>query len=471
MIRRMPGMLLALMLAAAQAGTAPLATEIARITTDECVSVHADGEPWSECGVQAVAMNEDLSRILTVGSAGLIQLWDGSGREIRRIDWPDQPGGAHGFPDGRALIVGGTGIAVNHYNQLLLLDLSDGRTLVQRVVTDAMTLDDFRAAGNRVFVQISDRAWQRHTKELRLSDGSLIDAPGVDFMRFGRGYWVAGGAGPFTVHRADGTSFESPRLCQPLDARYCTSRLPEERSLHVLDIRSGSWRSFDLGHDADRFTIVHPVAAGDRLYALVCGRATGEGQPCSLRDLEASRDIHQLTANVLGAIGTLDELGRPEVQVQSHPSSGARVELRRIGADGSVRIVSPDEWRWRDVPGGRRLDALGETESLLRERSGAAVARFPFPPATCGTHRLTAFANCRISPDGARCWSRGTSRSPASRKAGARCSSSMQCGRCADAQSCFACGSAAGGGAADKDQRMTSVLVSATGAPFASCAG
>ncbi|HYJ31365.1 MAG TPA: hypothetical protein VEW25_13630 [Allosphingosinicella sp.] len=393
---------IALTLAAAQAEAPPMATRIARITTDECVSVHLHEEPWSECGVQAVATNADLSRILTVGSAGVIQLWDGSGREIRRIDWPDQPGGAHGFPDGRALIVGTTGIAVNHSNQLLLIDIADGRTLVQRTVAEAMTLDEFRVAGDRVFVQMSDRGWQRRTRELGLADGSLADAPGVDFMRFGQGYWVAGGAAPFTVHRADGTSFASPRPCQPHDARFCTSRLPDERSLHVLDVRSGAWRSFDLGRDTDGATIVHPAAAGERMFALVCSRAIAGGQPCAVRDLEAGRDVHAFVAFVLRASGALDEQGRPEVRVEMRPPSGGPAELRSIAADGSFRTVTLQERRSLEVPGGRRLVAAGERESLLRDRDGAPVARFPFSYAACGIHWLTELASCRVTPDGSR---------------------------------------------------------------------
>jgi hypothetical protein len=395
-------LLIALTLAAAQAEAAPLATQIARITTAECVSVHLHDEPRSECGVQAVATNADLSRILTVGSAGLIQLWDGSGREIRRIDWPDQPGGAHGFPDGRALAVGNTGIAVNHYNQLLLIDMSDGRTMVQRTVAEVMTLDEFRVAGGRVFVQISDRQWRRRTHELNLADGSLADAPDVDFMRFGQGYWVAGGAAPFIVHRADGTSFESPRPCQPHDARYCTSRLPDERSIHVLDVRTGVWRSFDLGRDVDQSTIVHPAAAGERLFAVICSRAIAGGQPCAVRDLETGRDIDRFVAYVLRASGARDEQGRPEVMVELRPASGGPAELRTIAADGSVRSIALQERRRLDVPGGRLLVAAGEAESLLLDRGGTPVARFPFSYAVCGIHWLTELANCRVTPDGSR---------------------------------------------------------------------
>ncbi|GEM73590.1 hypothetical protein SAQ01S_33560 [Sphingomonas aquatilis NBRC 16722] len=161
-------------------------------------------------------MNEDGSRVLTVSSAGLVQLWDGNGRELRRIDWPDQPSGASGYPDGRAAIAGKFGVVVVHQNQVLVIDVTSGETLAQRVV-DAMMVDDLRKVErDRVFAAIKARDWSGGAREITLPGGELVEVPGLtDLMRLGPSYWMAGSRAPFTLHRIGGVpaTRSSERSC------------------------------------------------------------------------------------------------------------------------------------------------------------------------------------------------------------------------------------------------------------------
>src|SRR5687767_2237629 len=178
--------MIAIGIAAALAGTAPPAAQdvpaakaLWSISSGDCVSVHADGEPWDECGFQAYAINHDGSRVLTVSATGIIQLWDGSGREIRRIDWPDQPSGASGYPSGRAIISGNIGVAVAHQNQVAVLDLETGTILAQRVAEEMMVLEELRFDGDRLFVSGNDREWELGLREIALPGGEIRPVPGT----------------------------------------------------------------------------------------------------------------------------------------------------------------------------------------------------------------------------------------------------------------------------------------------------
>lgn len=402
---------LSLAAAGAQAEPAPLAVQVGALASDDCVGVDADGPSWDQCGFQRFAVSADASRILTVGSAGTVQLWDGEGRELRRIVWRDESGGASGWPNGEALILdgdggnGAIGVVVVHSNQLLLLDLADGRTIAQRAFPDIMTIKNLRVVGNRVFAEVQGRDWRSGVRELLIPDGAFGDAAIGDARRIGPGYWVEGGGGPFTVRRADGTSFASPRPCMPLDARFCTDRRIGESAIHVLDVVSGNWRRFDLGRPTDEHTIVDAAAAGDWLFAVVCGRAGAamRGRPCIVRDLAAGRDIDSLAgAGVRVVAAGVDEGGRPEARLIVLRGAGLPVEERRIGADGAVRAVAADAAVRLPVPGGGFLVPAGERESLFLAADGRARARFPFPAGTCG-NTLTGWSGaCRVAPGGAR---------------------------------------------------------------------
>lgn len=393
---------IALLAATPAAAQAPEARALWTISSTDCASVNTDGPSWDECGFQAIAVSDDLSRILTVSSTDTIQLWDGDGQEVRRVRWFDQPGGASGWPNGHAAIVGSLGVAVNHSNQLIILDLRDGRTIVQRLVPEVMSLREFRRGGERVFVQVYDREWNTRVRELILPSGELRKAPGVDFWRFGQGWWIGGERAPFTVHRADGTSFETPRACGPVDARYCSQREIAGRELRVLDIASGSWRTFDVGRKLDEYGLAHLAPAGERLFAVVCaGRPPyPRGQDCAVRDLEAGRDIYRFEGSSARAKGVVDEAGRPQVWFMASDSATGERRLHIVSEDGTARLVEAGALSRVPVPGGGAIvPADAESESLFLDSSGHAVARLPFPARYCGSLWDGWSGGCRISAD------------------------------------------------------------------------
>lgn len=213
----------------------PAAAALWTISSDDCVSVHADGEPWDECGFQAFAMNADGSRLLTVSAEGVVQLWDGDGRELRRLDWTDERGGASGYPSGRAAILGNTGIAIVHHNQLLLIDIADGREIVRRRF-DLMTVQLRVVGGARLFAEVRDRDWAMGGREIDLATGDLSDIGEINLMRVGPSYWVTGGTPRGVVHRVGAPDLAIERSCMPVDARYCTWRDIPGHAVHVLDI-------------------------------------------------------------------------------------------------------------------------------------------------------------------------------------------------------------------------------------------
>jgi hypothetical protein len=150
-MRRLATLVAFALLAAAPAfghAETPTVAPLWTIRSPDCIGVDGDGEPWQECGFQAYDMNADGSRVITVSTLGTIQLWDGAdGREIRRVDWTDRPGGAGGFPNGKAMILGDVAAVIVHQNQLILLNLADGSTRSQTVM-DIMALDRIRRFGD-----------------------------------------------------------------------------------------------------------------------------------------------------------------------------------------------------------------------------------------------------------------------------------------------------------------------------------
>lgn len=155
----------------------PAAQALWTIRNDDCQSVDADGEPWRECGFQAHDMNADGSRVLTLSVSGSVQLWDGGGKQIARIDWQDEAGGASGFPSGELRIVGKLGVAVVHQNQLLIVDLNDGR-VVSRLVLPLMLARDLRPtpAGTLLATTYS-KDWRLGVIEISLPGGETRPLP------------------------------------------------------------------------------------------------------------------------------------------------------------------------------------------------------------------------------------------------------------------------------------------------------
>lgn len=377
------------------------------ISSADCVGVHADGEPWSECGFQTWDMNADGSRILTISTSGTIQLWDGTdGRELRRIDWPDDPGGASGQPSTQAMFVGGFAVAITHHNQLLVLDPADGRERA-RAVLDIMRVHALKRLGDRVFVDYRTRSWDNRAGEIDLATGALRDVHGLaDLHRLGPTYWVEGSQPPFIIHtpgRAP-SQVRTERSCMPFDEFVCTWRDIPGRQLHVFEVGLGRWRSFDLGRVLDAYTSADFILAGPRPYALICGRSEGGSgrRPCTLRDLADGRDIHRFTALSAHAAGALDGEGRPEVRIAISTGHGGQGETVRVAMDGTVRRIAQSLQMHLRAPGDRMLlPDWSPGTSLLVDAAGRTVARLAFAPNSCGVAWVSGFG-CPATADGRR---------------------------------------------------------------------
>ena len=354
------------------------------ITAEGCVGVHTDGEPWQECGFQSFAVNADASRILTVSVMNVIQLWDGEGRELRRIDWPDQPGGASGFPTARTAIVGNLGVTVVHQNQLAIIDISDGTILQQRIV-GVMLIDDLRPYGDRIFAETRSRTWETGLIAISLPSGEVESIP--DFrnsIRFGAGYYVTGDDAPYTIHFADGRPpLQSPRLCLPHTAEFCAWHDVGERTIHVLDLRDGRWMTYDTGRVLDGHAMVHLHSAGGRPYAMLCERRGELVRDCSIIDLEARQELHRFPSDEWRVDVGADERGLPEFRFRVHtdPSRhGGQRSIRGVAVDGRVREIDPTgRVRFGATDGLMLLpEGSGET-SILVEPNGRQLGRLPFP--------------------------------------------------------------------------------------------
>lgn len=377
------------------------------ISSADCVGVHADGEPWRQCGFQSWDMNADGSRILTVSTGGTVQLWDGAdGREIRRIDWPDGPGGASGHPSAQAMFVGGVALAYIHHNQLLILDPADGRERV-RGALPVMTIHAMKRLGDRVFVDYRNRNWDSGAGEIDLRSGTLGPVRGLaNLDRMGPNHWVEGTRPPFIIHmpgRAP-SQIRSERSCMPFDANVCVWRDIPGRALHIFEVGVGRWRTFDLGQVHDGYTAVDFVLAGNRPYALICGRARDSGgqRPCTLRDLADGRDVHHFIALHARAVGAVDGEGRPEVRIAMGTEIAGRGETIRIAADGTVRRVAQSLQMSLRTPGnGMLLPDWSPETSLLVDAAGRTVARLAFAPNSCGVAWVSGFS-CPATTDGRR---------------------------------------------------------------------
>jgi|GEM_PF-4499350 len=405
-MKRLVASIALLLAASAEAQAPPEARALWSISSDDCVSVNADGPSWNECGFQAFDMNAEGTRVLTVSSGGTVQLWDAEGRELRKIEWGDQPGGASGWPDGRAVIVGNLGLAIVHYNQLLVLDLSDGRTLTQRVV-NLMTINDPRRVGERVLVETNDRQWRYGAHEILLPSAEIRPLGDQGLGRVGPTYWVSGSRAPFTLHRVAPDPAEIPleRSCMPVDARYCQWRDIPGRDFHVFDVPVGRWHSFDMGGVLDEYTFVDLVPLAGRLFATVCGRAPHHSRPrpCSIRDLAAGTDVYRFEADNQKTLPGVDEQGRPEFRLALRFSWPQRAEDRRVSLDGVARIIDSGGRANLAPPGGGLvIPAIAGDASMLLDAAGRPVALLPFRAQTCGNGWPTWTEFCRFSADGRR---------------------------------------------------------------------
>lgn len=406
--RALAGLTAALLaLGAVAAAAQEPATPLWSITSDDCASVHADGEPWDECGFQSFAANADLSRVLTASALGVVQLWDGEGRELRRFHWPDDAAsGATGFPNARLVIIGGTGVVVVHQNQLLVIDLADGRERLRRTL-DVMMVRELRRVGERrLFAEISDREWRTQAREIDLATGDLTPIGTDHLTQVTQAYWLTHDAGGSWLHRDALPDVRLERSCMPAGPRYCIWTDRPGRSIHVLDVPAARWSRLDFDRPLNEFTMTEVVDANGTLLASACwlDRTVNPSRyDCALRDFASGREIARLTADSTPrGIGGVDEQGRPEFRV-TRPTNLSSREQIRIGMDGVVRMIEPSGRASLLAPGGGMiLPGAGRGDSILVSASGQAVARLPFPAQVCGNGWPGWSFPCPVSPDGSR---------------------------------------------------------------------
>lgn len=394
----------------AAAQQAPLAKALWSISSGDCVSVHADGEPWDECGFQAYAINHDGSRVLTVSATGIIQLWDGTGREIRRLDWPDQPSGASGYPTGRVIISGNRGVAITHQNQIAVFDLEAGTVLSKHVADEMMLLDELRFDGERLFVRGKDREWKLGIREIALSGGELRPVPGTSgwtaIEAIGPTVWLTGSKAPFKLHASRPSGIAKDRIwtCVPVEGRFCFRSDIEGRYLHAVDVsKGGGGRSLDSGRVLTQFDSPYfTVAAGHPLVVL-CKPSPGYGKlrDCSILDLISGKAVHDFKNDNLRVFGAADQEGRPEVRLALFQGD-RKHEHRRVGLDGRMQVVDAKGRSNLLAPGGGLILPLDETSSLFVDARGRAAARLPFASQSCGNGWPDWAGGCRFSADGRR---------------------------------------------------------------------
>ncbi len=385
----------------------PRAVEAFTLSNDDCVSVHADGDPWSECGFQSFAVSPDGTRVLTVSARGTTQLWNERGEEIRKVVWSDQPGGASGYPDGRTLIFGQYAIAVVHQNQTVVLDLASGEILAQNA-TDAMLIDELRPGTvNSALVGFMLWDWHgRRAAELSLPDGQLQEVENLDDLRrAGPGYWVSGRQAPFTLHRPDRTPTELSleRSCMPINERYCSWRDIPGQSVHVLSIETGEWSSFDLGRIFSGQESIEVVPAGDTLFAVICGRAiyyVPTIKPCSIRNLREGGELHQFQATRYRTAGFVSSSGLAEIRLTIQ--TGDEWRTITVTEDGNAYTLAEDEGAWLGSPDGNLLVSRGDDQSALTTPRGEELVQFPFSARSCGIGWPNWSTQCRIAANGRR---------------------------------------------------------------------
>ncbi|HEX8127094.1 MAG TPA: hypothetical protein VF548_16080 [Allosphingosinicella sp.] len=398
------------MVAPAAAREAPLAKALWSISSADCVSVHADGDPWDICGFQAYAMNADGSRVLTVSATGVIQLWDGGGREIRRVDWPDHPSGASGHPSGLAVISGNRAAAVAHHNQLALLDLESGEILLQRVAEEVLALDGLRFVGDRLFVQVKDRKWKSGLREIALPGGEMRAMPGTGEWTRLDGMdgpvWLTGEKAPFVRHssRPSGPARDKAWGCLPVEKRFCFRSDAGGRYLHSVDLaKGGRGVSVDTGRVLTVFDMSDFAVAAGHPFALLCARPPDHRTPrsCRVFDLVSGKAIYDFRSDHVRAFGAVDEAGRPELRLVL-TQGGSKHEHRRVGLDGRARIVDAEGRSNLMAPGGGLILPVDVTSSLLIDVRGKPVARLPFSSQSCGNGWPDWTGGCSFSADGRR---------------------------------------------------------------------
>lgn len=390
----------------------PAASLRATLSNGDCVAVDADGEPWQECGFQAWGMNAAGDRILTISTAGTVELWDASGTRLGTIDWQDERGGASGYPNAGVAIIGGLGVAVVHHNQVLVIDLATGAERA-RGSLDLMLIDTLMPTEDgRLLGAGKSRDWGLVAGEISLADASFTPIDGLDTFRRARPtYWVTRGRAPFLLTRIGHVpaTVELPRSCMPIDNRYCSWRDIPGDTLHILDIETLEWRAVDLGGRVDGYDIVEAARAGDRWALVRCGRVDydrNEQRACSVTDLATDTVIHRFRAKSIKIVGVQRSDGTSALRIQNY---GRQPEDRAVelGFDGTVVDLGQALRVNLDAPrGGLIVPDQASQGGVWLDSDNRPLARLPFVGTGCGFGWPDWMGNCAVSSD-ARVWLRG----------------------------------------------------------------
>jgi hypothetical protein len=394
--------LIALAMAAAQ--PQPLLEPDVVLQSPDCVTVHADAEPWEECGFQAMALNDAGDRVVTISNQDEVELWDRSGRRLaavaRRV--PQSPG----FPSGSVLFVGDAAVAIGARRQLVVLDARTGAVRIDRDL-NLVAAELLAPTGPRHVLIRNYRVpeWQSVLAVVDLADGRIVaerDAWPILSRRL-----LALVAGHSGLDRPGGQHsyyLNTPALdplplrgCGPMGPPLqCVRREPGSRRIERFDAEGRRVARHDLPVEVGAETQVSLIAAGTGLFANVCERGPHPGRfinpnECSLVDVESGRVLHRFRASTMTMEPGEDAAGNPEVRLATAIDAMYEgYEIRRIGADGQVTLVATVP-RGRGYAlalpgGGMMVPDLGDAEAaLLLARDGSVRARLRLASGGCRT--------------------------------------------------------------------------------------
>lgn len=390
--------LLASPLSAAERANVPILAPLWTIGSEDCHGVHADGDPWLECGFQAADALPDFRRILTVSARGKVQLWNGAGQQITAVDWLDEAGGASGYPSGGALISASAAVAIAHQNQLIVLDPETGAERLRKNMPFA-GVELLRLAGEQLaLIEFKDNEWRTHYGALNLASGEVVQE--FDGISVSDTTWAVGVAtrnerAILLMNDAAMTEVDLKQGCAPLNQRgLCASWNPGTSRVDVLDLAVNRWTSYRLPKRLSPNSIVAWRAIAGRLYALLCGPppSSSNVRDCGVIDAQSRQILYRVAASwaQFVKVSGAPESESPEallIEVRKQ-SESFRYEttMIRLSLDGSVREIfrTPTTFYVAAPDGGFAImedykegNPYINFDQLLLSADGAPRARLP----------------------------------------------------------------------------------------------